>query len=157
MPNVFDPEWESRGDAPAPFTPRGARVGARAGARELGASVYEFGPGEAMFPFHVHHSNEEMVVVLAGRPTLRTYDGERELEPGDVVAFPTGRSGAHRLDNRGDAPARVLMISTMRYPEVVEYPDSEKWGARTGDPRDPESKRILFRRDPSIGYFDGET
>ena len=43
---------------------------------------------------------------------------ERELAPGEVVAFPAGLEGAHRLDNRSDEPVRVLLVSTMRAPEI---------------------------------------
>ena len=58
---------------------------------------------------------------MSGRPTLTSGDGSsRALEPGDVVACPAGREGAHRLDNRGDEPARVLIVSTMRAPEINE-------------------------------------
>ena len=155
MANVFEPDFEPR-DSPAPFRGRVARVAAQAGARDLGATVYEIGPGEATFPYHLHHGNEELMIVLAGRPTLRRPDGERGLEPGEVVAFLTGDEGAHRVDNMHDEPARVLIVSTMRYPEVVEYPDSDKLGARTAGPRDPRGKRLLFRRDSQVEYYDGE-
>src|ERR687895_486107 len=77
--------------------------------------------GAATFPLHAHFANEEMILVLEGRPSLTCADGEmRGLEPGDVVACPAGREGAHRLDNHGDEPARVLIVSTMRAPEINE-------------------------------------
>src|SRR3712207_5920461 len=63
-----------------------------------------------------------MIVVVAGRPTLTTVDSERELAPGEVVACPAGRSGAHRLDNRTGDPARVLIASTMNAPDINEFP-----------------------------------
>ena len=50
--------------------------------------------------------------MISGRPTLRTAEGERELEPGEVIACPTGRAGAHRLDNRTEDLIRVLIVST---------------------------------------------
>jgi uncharacterized cupin superfamily protein len=156
MANVFDPHFESPDGAPAPFTRRHARVAAQAGARDLGATVYELSRGEAVCPLHVHHGNEEMIIVLAGRPTLRTLDGERELEPGEVVACHPGRAGAHRVDNHGDEPARILIVSTMRYPEVVHYPDSDKLGLRTAAPGEPGAERLLFRRASAVDYFDGE-
>ena len=98
-PSVHNPDWDAEQDQ-GPFRWRRARVGRQAGARELGASVFELPPGASTFPLHAHYANEELLVVLAGRPTLRTIDGERELEEGDVVSFPTGRDGAHRVDNR---------------------------------------------------------
>ena len=97
--------------------------------------------------------------MLAGRPTLRTLDGERELEPGEVVACPTGRAGAHRLDNRSDEPVRVLIVSTMIAPEVNEFPDSGKVWARSyapGAPPEPDAAELIGRPSESLHYMDGE-
>jgi uncharacterized cupin superfamily protein len=120
MPNLFDPEWDAERDEP-PFTWRRARLGRQAGARDLGASLFELAPGAASSPLHAHFANEELLVVVSGRPTLTGGDGAaRELAPGEVVACPAGRAGAHRLDNHGEEPARVLIVSTMRAPEINE-------------------------------------
>ena len=75
--------------------------------------MYELEPGDRLWPYHTHHANEEWMIVLRGRPTLRTLDGEQELEEGDVVAFPRGEQGAHQVPNATDAPIRVLMLSTL--------------------------------------------
>jgi uncharacterized cupin superfamily protein len=101
-----------------------SRVGAKAGAQRLGATVYELSPGGAVSPYHLHHGNEEMLIVLAGRPTLRTPAGIRELETGEVVAFPRGAEGAHRVANKSGEPVRVLLISEMNFPEVAEHLDT---------------------------------
>jgi uncharacterized cupin superfamily protein len=120
MPNVFEPDWDAERDEP-PFRWRRARLGHQAGARALGASLFELPPGAATFPLHAHYANEEMILVIAGRPTLTGPEGEtRELEPGEVVACPAGREGAHRIDNHSEEPARVLIVSTMQAPEVNE-------------------------------------
>jgi uncharacterized cupin superfamily protein len=100
-----------------------APVGAQAGARELGASVYELAPGAVGSPLHVHHANEELLLVLAGTLSLRGTEGTRCLSAGAVVAFPRGRSGTHGLVNRSDAPVRYLVVSTTNRPDIVEYPD----------------------------------
>ena len=156
--NVFDPDFDAEQDRP-PFTWRRARVGRQAGAEKLGASLFELPPGASSFPLHVHHANEELIVVLAGRPTLRTIDDERELVPGEVVACPSGRRGAHRIDNRSDEPARFLVVSTMVAPEVNEYPDSGKIWARNfapgGEPAD-DALDVLARPDSDLDYLDGE-
>ena len=120
--NVFEPEWDAEG--PDPFRGRVMRVGHRAGAGELGATLYELDPGGAVSPYHLHHANEEMLVVLEGRPHLRTPAGTRELAAGAVVAFPRGKDGAHRVFNPGDERARVLIVSTMNFPEVAEHLDT---------------------------------
>jgi uncharacterized cupin superfamily protein len=130
MPNVFEPDWDAERDEP-PFRWRRARLGRQAGARDLGASLFELPPGAATFELHAHHSNEEMLVVLAGRPTLTGLGGSmRELEPGDVISCPAGREGAHRLDNHGDEPARVLIVSTMKAPEINEMLESGTFWVR---------------------------
>ena len=129
MSNVFDPEFD-REQEPEGFRSRSARVGAAARAERLGASVYELEPGQALCPYHWHAANEEMLIVLKGRPLLRTPDGERELAEGELVSFPRGEEGAHGVYNRTDGPIRVLMLSEMNEPEVAVYPDSGKVMAR---------------------------
>jgi uncharacterized cupin superfamily protein len=160
MANVFDPHWDAEQDKP-PFTWRRAWIGRQAGSEQLGASLFEVPPGASSFPLHVHYANEEMLIVVAGRPTLRTFDGpERELAPGDVVAAPVGPRGAHRIDNRSDEPVRFLVVSTMKAPEVVEYPDSNKIWARSYPPgTSPEGDQldVLIEKGERRQYLDGES
>jgi uncharacterized cupin superfamily protein len=139
MPNVFEPDWDAERDE-APFVWRRARLGRQAGARDLGASLFELPPGSATFPLHAHLHNEEMLVVLAGRPTLTGPDGStRELATGEVVACPAGREGAHRLDNHGSDPARILIVSTMKAPEINEMLEDGTYWVRDYVPgHDPE-------------------
>jgi len=116
--NIWTDEWDpgedwSGGGARAKRLPRG---------RDLGATVYQLGPGN-WAPFHFHHGSEELMVVLRGRPTLRTESGTRRLEEGEVLHFPTGPDGAHGVVNETDEPVRYVMASTLRSPEVAEYPD----------------------------------
>ena len=101
-----------------------APVGAQAGARELAANVYELDPGAVGSPLHVHHANEELLLVLAGTPSLRGPDETQLLSAGAVVAFPRGQAGAHSLVNRSEAPVRYIVVSTTNRPDVVEYPDT---------------------------------
>jgi uncharacterized cupin superfamily protein len=150
--NVFTDayEFENRGVSVA-------SVGRRAGAELLGATVYELAPGARWADLHAHYANEEMIVVLAGTPTLYTLEGSRELAPGEVVACPRGRRGAHRLENHSEEGARVVIVSTMVMPEVVEYPERPKGGGvfvmteppYTSAPYDVGRGRILrvFQRD----------
>lgn len=118
-PNLFGGEWQfERGGR------RGTRVGAAAGGRSLGATVFELDPGVQATPYHLHHANEELLVVLSGTPELRTPAGTRTLEPGAVVAFVRGSEGAHRVRNASDSPCRYLIVSEMNFPEIVDYPDT---------------------------------
>jgi uncharacterized cupin superfamily protein len=104
-------------------TVRAEPVLAKAGAELLGGTLWELPPGTDGVPLHIHHSLEEAVVVISGHPTLQTLEGDSKLAPGDVVAFPRGRRGAHTLHNRSDEPARFLIVSTKSMPEIVEYPE----------------------------------
>ena len=129
-----------------------AWVGGRIGAELLGGSMYELEPGDRLWPYHTHHANEEWVIVLRGQPTLRTHEGEEQLREGDVVCFARGREGAHQLRNDTDAPIRVLMLSTLIKPDIVEYLDTGKVGARS-----VAGERILFARPgPELDYWEGE-
>lgn len=118
--NVFEStEWERDiGGA------RGTRVGAAAGARELGCTLYELDPRGQAAPYHMHHGNEELLIVLDGALELRTPDGTHEITKGAVVAFPAGAGGAHRVRNASDTPARYMIVSTMRFPDVAEQLDT---------------------------------
>src|SRR5712691_5446819 len=116
---------------------KGRAVAKPAGARDLGATLYELEPGASGFNLHAHYANEELFVVLSGKPTLRTLDGEQELEPGDVVACPTGRDGTHTIANRSAERVRILAVSTTRWPEIVIYPELDTVGVATRPPFEP--------------------
>ena len=121
MPVDFEqPTWDA---AKYPGR-RVAPVGAQAGARELAANIYELDPGAVGSPLHIHHANEELLLVLSGTPTLRSPEGTQLLSAGAVIAFPRGHAGAHSLVNRSDAPSRYLVVSTTNSPDVVEYPET---------------------------------
>ena len=156
-PNIFDPDYEDH--ERESFTYRRARLGRQAGCERLGASLFEVPPGQATFPYHWHSANEEMLVVLEGSPSLRTPDGWRELEEGEVVAFRTGPQGAHQIQNRSDEPVRFMIVSEMVAPEVSGYPDTGKLGAMTrapGSPDDPEEDFGFFPPDAEVDYWEGE-
>lgn len=149
--NLHGDEWDRTEERPG-WRSKDAWVGARLGAELLGGSLYELEPGHRLWPYHLHHANEEWLIVVHGRPTLRSPDGERELKEGDVVVFPRGKAGAHQVANRTDEPLRVLMLSSMLAPDIVEYPDSGKLGARS-----VAGERILMSRPgPMLDYWDGE-
>ncbi len=118
--NIWDDEW---GEQPEDWSGGGAlQKRFVPSGPELGATLYELGPRNFVI-FHFHHGSEELLVVLRGTPTLRTFVGERLLEEGEVVHFPTGREGAHGLRNDTDEPVRYLMAGIRVSPEIAEYPD----------------------------------
>jgi uncharacterized cupin superfamily protein len=157
MPNALRPDFDEHSDREG-FSIRGESVGLKAGGERLGASVYELPPGQSNCPYHYHLANEEMLVVLRGTPDLRTPDGWRRLEEGEVVAFPVGERGAHQVMNRTGGNVRVLIVSEMRYPEVPVYPDSGKVGVREHAPGSGrDGMRFNFHPDDHRDYWDGES
>lgn len=154
-PNVNQPEFDERRDEPG-FVARRARLGRQLGSEKLGASLWELSPGQAAYPYHWHMTEEELLIVTEGTPHLRTPEGWRELEEGEVVAFPRGEEGGHQLMNRTERPVRFLAFSTQPGPDIVMYPDSGKVGAFERRP-DGGGLYKLFRLDDAIDYHDGET
>jgi uncharacterized cupin superfamily protein len=149
--NLNGDEW-NRVEERDGWRSKDAWVGARIDAELIGGSMYELEPGNRLWPYHTHHGNEEWMIVLRGRPTLRTPDGEEQLTEGDVVAFRRGKEGAHQVRNDTEAPIRVLMLSTLLAPDLVEYLDSGKVSAI-----DAKGER-LFRefRGRDAEYWEGE-
>ena len=156
MPNVFEPSFDED-SARAGFTSRRARLGRQAGAELLGASLYELPPGQSPWPYHAHLGNEELLIVLRGRPHLRTPDGSRELAEGEVVSFPVGERGAHQVQNRTDEPVRILVVSEMNSPDIAVYPDSGKVGLFG---RAPGSRvkglKLYLSSEAGLDYWEGE-
>jgi uncharacterized cupin superfamily protein len=154
MPNIHRPHFEP-GERPDGFRSRRARIGYELGSELLGASLWELPPGEAAYPYHFHYADEELVVVLAGTPTLRSPHGLRELEEGEVLRFPVGEEGAHQILNRSEGTVSFLAISSSGRPDVIVYPDSDKIGVGERLPGGG-GLRAFFRRGDAVDYFDGE-
>jgi uncharacterized cupin superfamily protein len=155
MANINRPEFES-GERPEGFRARRARIGYQLGSELTGCSLWEVPPGEAAYPYHYHYSDEELVIVLAGRPTLRTEAGTRELDEGEVVRFGLGPDGAHQIVNRGDETVTFVAISSSGRPDVVVYPDSDKLGFGERLPRGG-GWRGFFRSGDAVDYWEGES
>jgi uncharacterized cupin superfamily protein len=150
--NISDPEFEHDPDDPEGYRIGMFRFGGRLGAKQTGTSVYELPPGQAVCPYHYEYAEEEWLLVLAGNPSVRTPDGVDRLAPHDVVFFPMGSAGAHKVFNDGDEPARVMMWSTIVTPSATAYPDSDKVGIWTG----VKEENLMVVRSSKVDYFHGE-
>jgi uncharacterized cupin superfamily protein len=138
------------GTEPPGYLGRAARLGPKLGASRLGMTVYDLPPGEAICPYHFEWTDEEWLITIAGQPTLRTPEGERVLDPGEVVCFPAGPEGAHHVRNAGEEPVRVAIFSTKNEFGIAEYPDSDKVGIWAGE------THYMLRRSDHLEYWEGE-
>ena len=149
------PENASAGAAK--FGAMAARLGPEIGAEKLGRTLVELSPGKRAWPYHLHHANEEMYVILEGAGTLRFGEQEYPLAAGDVATCPPGPGTGHQVINTGDSVLRYLVISTMEGPEVAEYPDSGKIGALAGTPgKRPYHLFHITQAGDKKDYWDGE-
>jgi uncharacterized cupin superfamily protein len=152
--NINEPVFDEPREHPG-FRCKRARISRQAGSERLGLSLWELPPGEAAFPFHYHLTEEELVVVLDGNPSLRTPAGWRELAKGEVVPFLRGEHGAHQLVNRTAETVRFLSFSTNGEPDIVVRPDSGTLGAYERQV-DGGGLRAVFRSSDAIDYYEGE-
>lgn len=133
------------------FEARDGQVAATIGAVQLGCSLIVVPPGKRAYPFHCHHINEEMFVILDGTGAVRIGDREYPVRTGDVIASPAGgRDTAHQIINTSDRELRYLAISTMIPHEIVEYPDSGKVGVTTS------GFKFRGKLGERLDYWDGE-
>lgn len=134
-----------------------ARLGTGTAARQLGASVDVVPPGKRSCPYHLHHAQEEMFVILEGSATLRVAGEDVPVRAGDVIFVPAGPEYPHQLVNTSDAPLKYLSISTKQTPELVEYPDSGKYLMLHRPPgEEAPAFRRMHREDTDLDYWDGE-
>jgi uncharacterized cupin superfamily protein len=154
MTNINDPLFDEPREHPG-FRCKRARLSRQAGSERLGLSLWELPAGEAAYPYHHHLTEEELLLVLDGTPSLRTPDGWRDLHEGEVVAFLRGERGGHQLLNRTQQAVRFLAFSTSGEPDIVIYPDSGKLGACERLP-DGGGLRTMFRMTDVVDYHEGE-
>jgi uncharacterized cupin superfamily protein len=134
---------------------QGARLAKGTAARKLGASVDILAPGKRGCPYHLHHAQEEMFIILEGSGTLRVAGETLPLRPGDVIFIPPGPEYPHQIINTSAAPLKYLSVSTMETPEICEYPDSGKYLAE-GSLDTATPFEVIDRRGPSLDYWEGE-
>lgn len=150
--SISEPDFTYDPDDAEGFRSGMFRLGGDLGAERTGTTVYELPPGQSVCPYHYEYGEEEWLLVLHGRPSVRTPDGTERVEPNEVVFFPTGPAGAHQVINDTDETVRVLMWSMITIPTGTAYPDSDKVALWTGD----KAEDLIVRRSSGVEYFDGE-
>ena len=151
-PNLFGTEFEYDEGDPEGYRAGMARIGKAAGGKELAVKLFEIPPGQSLCPYHYEYV-EEWLLVLDGELVMRVPSGEERVGRGDVVCFPTGPDGAHKVTNRAQNAARIVMFSSAHEPSVAVYPDSDKIGVWPGNEADTV---MLRRKDGQVGYYEGE-
>ena len=126
-------------------------VAAALGSSETAMFVYDLAPGTSSSPYHYEYA-EEWLLVVEGAVVVRAPDGEHALDRGDLVRFPPGADGAHKVSNRGATPARIVFFSSSRTPSVSVYPDSDKVGVWPGEDADS----LIFERAAAVPWAHGE-
>ncbi len=137
------------------YDAQGSRLAQGTAAQKLGASFDILAPGKRGCPYHLHHAQEEMFVILEGSGTLRVAGESLPLKTGDVIFIPAGPDYPHQIINTSDAPMKYLSISTKETPEICEYPDSGKYLAE-GSLKSGAPFETIDRRGQSLDYWDGE-
>ena len=79
-------------------------------ARQLGAGYDVLAPGKRSCPYHLHHAQEEMFVILEGEGTLRVAGELVPVRAGDVVFIPPGVP--HRITNEGLGDLTFIVVTT---------------------------------------------
>lgn len=136
-------------------------IGGRIGASKLVYRLTVLPPGKAAWPFHAHRANEEMFFILSGTGAVRIGSETYPIREGDVIAAPAGGpETAHQIVNTSDGELRYLAVSTMLEPEIMEYPDSGKFGVFGGAPPGgaKEQRTVSFfgRLSDACDYWEGE-
>jgi uncharacterized cupin superfamily protein len=145
----------TREQRPPLYDSLGARLATGTAAVKLGASVDTLPPGKRSCPYHLHHAQEEMFIVLDGQGTLRVAGEMLPIRQGDVIFIPPGPDYPHQIINSSDAPMSYLSISTRERPEVCEYPDSGKFLA-LGQDQGPGGFDAIQRASATLDYWEGE-
>ncbi|MCH8171945.1 MAG: cupin domain-containing protein [Proteobacteria bacterium] len=157
--NISDLKYFDFGDG-GKFEAKLGPVSPRIGADKLGYNVTLVKPGKRAFPYHLHHTNEEMFFIIEGEGTLRYNDQEYPIKKGDFIACPAGPGTARQIINTSKKDIKYLALSTTQGPEVAEYPDSNKVMVHCGPPPmsgEEPHLRLMVRKGKNLDYFDGES
>lgn len=139
------------------YTSKRGQISDRIGAQKLGYNLTVLPPGKAQCPFHSHHGEEEMFLILEGEGELRFGNQRYPIRTHDVIACPTGGPEvAHQIINTGTTVMRYLALSNLVQIESCQYPDSNKVLVVAG-PRGQRGLRGMFRAENTVDYYDRES
>lgn len=121
------------------------------GAKNTLVSIYEIPPMKSAYPYHFHHKNEETFYILSGEGILKTPDGEKKVSSGELLFFPSGPEGAHKLTNCSETESLVYIdFDVVHDIDIAVYPDSDKIGVWGMDINQ------IYPQSAHVDYYDGE-
>jgi uncharacterized cupin superfamily protein len=155
------PVYAPKGAAAERYDARVGFISAQLGAQKLGYNVTAIAPGKRAYPFHNHHVNEEMFLILEGSGEIRIGKDVFPIRKGDIIACPAGGPEmAHQIVNTGPEELRYFGVSTRLSPEIAEYPQTGRFGllADLAPSTDGKSRMMMFigRESETLDYWEGE-
>ena len=128
------------------------------GLKGLGIRYNEVPAGKSSCPFHNHHVEEELFIVLEGEGTYRYGPNSYPFKAGDVLGAPTGgKETAHQIINTGSVMLKYLGVANNAATEVCEYPDSGKFQVSSRPQGGGDRIRHCGREGQNhLDYWDGE-
>jgi uncharacterized cupin superfamily protein len=109
-------------------------LGWTAGLRTVGVSLARIPPGKESAVPHLHWTEEEFMVVLAGRGEALVGSETFSIGPGDFLGFPA-LTHPHHVRNPGTEPLVYLQGGENNHVEIVDYPTAELRQVRRGEER----------------------
>jgi len=154
--NFKDAELTRRSREPL-YDSRSVHLGVGTAAKKLGCTYVELAPGKRAVPYHLHHAEEEMFIVLEGSGSMRIAGEMLPLKAGDVVFAPAGKDYPHQVVNTSGQTLKYLAVGNCEPVEICEYPDSDKFFAvADGAPGAPRAFSVIGRPGETLDYWDGE-
>jgi len=77
-------------------------------------------PGRKSSSPHCHSQKEEMIVVLAGNPTLFLGNQRQQLKAGDFIGLEPCKQ-MHYLQNHTSDEVQILTISSNPHGDIINY------------------------------------
>ena len=115
-------------------------------------AIMEIPPLKTAYPCHYHQAVTEVFYIISGLGKLETPDGDHQVTAGDVIIFPPGPDGAHKIWNASASEPLVYFdCDTVAPADVVHYPHSGKVGMIVNG-----TPTAYHRNADAVTYYDGE-
>jgi len=124
------------------------RLGELVGSKHFMFDIRKLLAGKYSFPYHYHRNAEELMMIISGSLTMRTEEGLKIINLGEIVFFEIGATGAHQFYNHTNEPCVYLDIRSTQGIDVGVYPDSDKISFT------PFTE--IFEQSSKVEYFKGE-